>query len=293
MLLLRRVAVALLMLLPLAACGRSETPTETAATTASVTPAAASSTAVAANQTPAAAATVASAGTANATVVAAASTAVTTAASAAAPAPAAPAPNDANAPRLGIDYEILPTPQPTYGNGKIEVAEVFSYACIHCAEFQPVVDEWLKKLPSDVRYEYVPAVFAQVWENFARAFFAAKILGVQERTHDAVFKAVHIEHAVKTPSPEGIADWYATQGVDRTKFLDTMNSFGVTAMVNRAKQFALRTGIEGTPTIIVAGKYKVNVNADRGFPGMLATVDYLLARERALSAAGPAPAKQP
>jgi thiol:disulfide interchange protein DsbA len=204
---------------------------------------------------------------------------------------AAPDVADANAPRLGIDYEILPTPQPTYGEGKIEVAEVFSYACIHCAQFQPVVDAWLKKLPSDVRYEYVPAVFQQVWENFARAFFAAKALGVQERTHDAVFKAVHIEHTVKNPTPEGIADWYATQGVDRGKFLDTMNSFGVTAMVNRAKQFSLRTGVDGTPTIIVAGKYKVEVNTERGFDGMLATVDYLVARERSLAAAAPAATK--
>jgi len=204
----------------------------------------------------------------------------------------APTTVDPNAPRLGIDYEILPAPQPTYGQGKIEVAEVFSYACIHCAQFQPVVDEWLKKLPKDVRYEYVPAVFQEVWENFARAYFAAKVLGIQEQTHDAVFKAVHIDHTVKTPSLEGIADWYATQGVDRTKFLDTMNSFGVTSMVNRAKQFALRTGVDGTPTIIVAGKYRVNVNSERGFDGMLATVDYLLARERALSA-NPAAAQKP
>src|SRR6185369_10326274 len=80
-------------------------------------------------------------------------------------------------PRPGIDYEILPTPQPTFGQGKIEVAEVFSYACIHCSEFQPLVDNWLKSLPKEARYEYVPAPLQSVWENFARGFFAAKILG--------------------------------------------------------------------------------------------------------------------
>ena len=185
-------------------------------------------------------------------------------------------------PRPGVDYEVLPTPQPTYAQGKrIEVAEVFSYACIHCSEFQPLVDAWLKKLPADVRYEYVPAVFQPVWEHFARGFLAASILGVQPRTHDLVFKAVHVDHVFKTGSLEEIADWYASQGVNRAKFLATMQSAKVDAMLDRAKQFALRTGIQYTPTIIVAGKYRVNVEADRGFEGMLATTEYLLDLERA------------
>jgi thiol:disulfide interchange protein DsbA len=212
----------------------------------------------------------------------------------AASAAVAPDATDAAAPRLGVDYDILPTPQPTFAQGgKIEVAEVFSYACPHCAQFQLLVNPWLKKLPKDARYEYVPAVMGSVWENFARAFFAAKIMGVQARTHDAVFKAMHIDHSIKSPSLEDLADWYATQGVDRNKFLETMNSFGVNAMINHAKQFGLRTGISGTPTIIIAGKYRVNVTVDRGLTGVLATTDYLLAREKSMSAGKAATAKVP
>jgi thiol:disulfide interchange protein DsbA len=279
----RRFLSALLILLPLAACAQSSTPAATSAATAAVAPAAAITSAA-----PAAAATVT-----HAASEAVAPAATVAAASAAESAEAAPMAIDANAPRLGTDYEILPTPQPTFAQGKIEVAEVFSYACIHCAQFQPVVDAWLPKLSKDVRYEYVPAVFNDMWEHFARAYFAAKVLGIQPKTHDAVFKAVHVDHTIKSPDLGDIADWYATQGVDRTKFLDTMNSFGVNAMVNHAKQFSLRTGISGTPTIIIAGKYRVNVTQDRGFSGMLATTDYLLARERAMAATKPAAAKKP
>jgi thiol:disulfide interchange protein DsbA len=190
-------------------------------------------------------------------------------------------------PRPGVDYDVLPTPQPTYGQGKqIEVAEVFSYACIHCSEFQPLVDAWLKKLPSDVRYEYVPALFQPVWEHFARGFFAARILGVQPRTHDLIFKAVHEDHVFKIASLEEIADWYATQGVNREKFLATMKSPAVDAQIERARQFALRGGIQYTPQIIIAGKYRVNIQADRGFEGMLTTTDFLLAQERAAAKHG-------
>jgi protein dithiol oxidoreductase (disulfide-forming) len=217
------------------------------------------------------------------------STAPAPAAKPAARAAAAPA----AAPRAGVDYEVLAVPQPTYGLGKIEVAEVFSYQCIHCAEFQPSVNTWKKTLPADARWEYVPAVFGGTWDNFARAFFAAQILGVQPRTHDLVFKAVFVDKSIKGGSPDELADMYAKFGVDRAKFLATMKSFGVTAKLNRAKQFALRTGVTATPTIIVNGKYRVNVTTDGGFPAMLSTVNYLIVRERAAAAkAAPAPVKK-
>lgn len=194
------------------------------------------------------------------------------------PAPAA-APS---IPREGIDYAVLQPAQPTYGQGKIEVAEVFSYRCIHCAHFQPLVNAWKKKLPADVRYAYVPAVFGGTWDTFARAYFAAETMGVQPRTHDGVFKAVFIDNKITDGSLEQIAAWYGTQGVDSKIFLSTMQSFAINAKLNRAKQFALRTGVTGTPTIIVAGKYRVMASGDRDLAYMLTTTDYLLARERAL-----------
>lgn len=203
----------------------------------------------------------------------------------------AAAPSPSLAPRPGIDYEALPTPQPTYAQGKIEVAEVFSYRCIHCAEFQPSVNAWKKTMPGDVRWEYVPGAFGGSWDDFARAYFAAEILGVQAKTHDAVFKAVFVDQLIKSGTPEEIAGLYGKWGVDSAKFLSTMQSFGVTAKLNRARQFALRTGVNATPTIIVNGKYRVNTTKDRGWNGMLATVNFLVAKERIQR--GKAPAAKP
>ncbi len=205
--------------------------------------------------------------------------------------PAAPDPN-APEPRVGTDYEAIAVPQPTWGaaDGRIELAEVFSYQCVHCAEFQPLVTQYTSKLPADVRWEYVPAAFGGTWNEFARAYFAAEVMGVQKRTHEAVFNGVFVEQKIKTGKPEEIADLYAGLGVDRAKFLATMSSFGVTAKLNRAKQFGLRTGVTATPTLIINGKWRVNVTTDRGFKGMLETANFLIQKERSASAniAGPA-----
>ena len=191
-------------------------------------------------------------------------------------------------PKAGVDYVVLPTPQPTYGTGKIEVAEVFSYRCIHCAEFQPKVNAWKKTLGPDVRWEYVPAAFGNTWDTFARAFLAAQVMGIQAKTHDNVFKGVFVEQAAGQGTVEEIAKMYAKWGVDEGKFLATMNSFGVTGKLNKARQFALRTGVDSTPTIIINGKYRVSVTPQRGFDGMIATTNWLVAKERAATAATPA-----
>jgi thiol:disulfide interchange protein DsbA len=194
-------------------------------------------------------------------------------------------------PRLGTDYVVLESPQPLWSQApKYEIAEVFSYRCIHCAEFQPKIDAWHKRMPSDARWEYVPGVFGSGWDEFARAYFAAEVLGVRERTHDDVFHGVFVDQYVKTGALDEIAAMYARWGIDKAQFLDTMQSFGVTAKLNRAKQFAMRTGVDATPTIILNGKYRVSVTPDRGFDGMLSTVEWLLARERAAASTGAAAA---
>lgn len=202
-----------------------------------------------------------------------------------------------NAPRLGIDYEVLPTPQPTFGQGKIEVAEVFMYTCIHCAQAQPSISQWQKRKAADIRFEYVPAIFGGVADNFARAYFAAQAMGVLEKTHDSVFRAVFIEKKIRSGTLEEIADLYASYGVDRAKFLATMNSFAVTSKLAKARQFSLRTGVNATPTFVVNGKYRAMNTRDRGHDGLIATIEFLVAKERAAmkkpatAATTPAPAK--
>ncbi len=273
---LARLALSsLVLILPLVACSPAPS-SDSAAATAAPTDA-----------TPAPVATVAT--PAETPAVAAASDAATPASAAPAAAPAAAAAVSADAPREGTDYELLPTAQPTYAQGKIEIAEVFSYRCVHCAEFQPSVNAWKKTMPADVRWEYVPAAFGDSWDDFARAFFAAEVMGVRERTHDMVFKGVFVDQMIKNGGLEEIADMYGKFGVDRNAFLATMQSFGVTAKLNRSRQFAMRTGVTATPTIILNGKYRVSVTRDRGFEGMLKTVDFLIARERAASATASVP----
>lgn len=187
-------------------------------------------------------------------------------------------------PRLNVDYEVLATPAPAYNPtpGKVQVIEVFGYTCIHCAHFEPLLSAWkAKKMPAGAKLDYLPGVFGGPWDEFARAYFAAEQLKVLDKTHARIFKAVHEEHAFQTGNPEEIATYYAKLGVDRNLFLAAMQSPATEAKLKAARDYAQAVDVQGTPTVIVAGKYKLLVTRDRGFEGTLATADYLIARELA------------
>ncbi len=199
---------------------------------------------------------------------------------------AAPAPTTTAltgpAPVEGSDYQVISNGQPFQpAAGKVEVVEIFGYVCPACAAFQPLVGPWKAGLPSDVNFVYVPAMFGGTWDNYARAFYAAQTLGVQEKTHEALYAAIHSQQTLKgergADSVDDIAKFYAGYGVDPKQFAATMGSFAVNAKTNSAKQFAQRSAISGTPSIIINGKYLVK---GKSFPDMLRIADHLIARER-------------
>ncbi|PKM07315.1 MAG: hypothetical protein CVV14_09070 [Gammaproteobacteria bacterium HGW-Gammaproteobacteria-4] len=198
--------------------------------------------------------------------------------------------SDDSTPQEGREFTTMASAQPMAPvDGKIEVVEVFSYACIHCANFEPYVKSWKKDLPQDVNFIYMPMSQGGSWEAFGRAFYAAESMGLLDKTHEALFKAVHIDKRPFTSLSE-IAGFYKDYGVDPKVFESTMQSFAVNAKINRARQLAPRWMIQGTPSLVVAGKYRVMASPVSGLPGMLKTAEYLIDRERAAAKAAQATA---
>jgi len=185
----------------------------------------------------------------------------------------------AAAPVEGTDYEVIAGGAPYEPvAGRVEVVEVFGYTCSHCAHFEPALQAWKAKLPKDVKFTPIAAPFGGYWEPYAKAYFAAKALGIAERSHEAVFHALHEEGALpRNPTDDELAGFYARFGVQPARFVAAFNGPGVEAQMERALAFVQRSGVEGTPTLIVAGKYRVIAKqAD-----VLRVVDQLVARERA------------
>ena len=184
----------------------------------------------------------------------------------------------------GPGYELVEPAQPTNAPaGQIEVIEVFNHSCIHCFDFQPMVDAWLKKKPANVKFTYLAAPLGGHFDVFARGYFAAEALGVADKVHKGVFEAVFTK---KTPiaTIEDLAGVYEGLGVKREDFLAAANSFAVNARMKQTAQMLTRYNALSTPTVLVAGKYRVTGVSAAGYPNVFGIVDQLIAKESAPAA---------
>jgi thiol:disulfide interchange protein DsbA len=157
--------------------------------------------------------------------------------------------------QLGKDYTLLNPPQPT-NTKKIEVLEFFFYGCSHCYHLHPLLSAWEKTMPGDVELTYLPTVFRDSWEPMAYTYYALESMGDQAQLHDALYRAWNEDNIVLVDEDK-IADFVAKHGVDRAKFTAAYDSFAMKSMVTRAKQMIRSYGINGTPTLVVDGKYVI------------------------------------
>ena len=200
----------------------------------------------------------------------------------------------------GVHYDrVVPEQHTNVPAGKIEVLEVFSYGCPACNGFQPVLEQLKQSLPPNAQMAYLPASFnpGEDWPMFQRSYFAAKALGIAERTHQAMYDAIWktgelaisdpATRKLKNPMPslEDAARFYASAaGVKPEAFLATANSFSVNLKMQVADQQITAMKVDSTPSLIVNGKYRLRMESLRTANEVIGLVNYLVARESALMA---------
>jgi thiol:disulfide interchange protein DsbA len=155
----------------------------------------------------------------------------------------------------GKDYTLLNPVQPV-SSKKIEVLEFFFYECPHCFHLHPFLAAWEKTQPADVELTLVPTMFRDSTEPLARTYYALEGIGKIKQLDDAIYQAIHVKQA-NLYDLDTIGAFVAGNGVDRAKFSAAYNSFTVNSKIVRAKQMIRSYGINGTPTLVVDGKYAI------------------------------------
>jgi thiol:disulfide interchange protein DsbA len=158
------------------------------------------------------------------------------------------------APVEGRDFVRLNTPAPVPAGGKIDVVEFFSYACPHCYEFEPALEQWVKRLPADVAFRRVPAAFNAVWESYAKSYYAFEAAGLVETLHKRLFAALHVQR-LRLNDEKDMAEWVGKNGGDAAKFLEALKSFGTATKLRQGKQLAEAYKIDGVPTLGIHGRF--------------------------------------
>ncbi len=187
----------------------------------------------------------------------------------------------ASAQAEGKEFLRFKVPHPVETGKKIEVIEFFSYGCPHCADLEPQMQAWLRKLPPDVQFRRVPVAFFAPWENLAKVYYTLEALGEDMRLTPEVFLAIHGPARDNLAKEDRFLAWAAAKGLDRKKVEETYKSFGVAGKVGRAKQIAQTYNIQSVPTIIVDGKFQLTSGTAGGHGNVPATIDAAVAVARA------------
>lgn len=159
-----------------------------------------------------------------------------------------------SAPKNGVDYRTLDKPQQTASGQAVEVTEFFWYSCPHCYAMEPTLVDWVRKQGSNITFKRVPIAFRDSMVPQQKLYYTLEAMGKLDELHVKVFNAIHAQKR-PTDTDAQILDFVVKNGIDKTKFLDTYNSFGVQSKVARAKQLQEAYQVDGVPLLAVGGRY--------------------------------------
>ena len=176
--------------------------------------------------------------------------------------------------RQNIEYRLIPV-QPVETGERIEVIDFFWYGCPYCNDLQPTLEEWLKRKPDDVALRRVPAILRDSWAPHARIYYALELLGEVERLHLKVYEGYHVEQ-LHMSKPEVMEQWAAKHGIERQRWLDAYFSPETDARIARAFQATKRYDVQGTPSLVVDGRYLTSSSMTSTVRGVVMVLEDLV-----------------
>jgi thiol:disulfide interchange protein DsbA len=187
------------------------------------------------------------------------------------------------APVEGVNYKPLRPAVPTnVAPGKVEVVEVFWYACGHCYLLEPRIEAWERKgKPSNVELVRMPAVWNDLLKMHARLFYTIDVLG-KPQLHGEVFREINVR-GNRLDTPQKIEAFMVSRGVSKTDFQKTFSGFAVESKLARAVDLNKRYRIASTPTVVVNGKYVTDVGMAGGEDKLFELINALAAGEKPAS----------
>jgi thiol:disulfide interchange protein DsbA len=181
----------------------------------------------------------------------------------------------------GLDYNTVNTPRPDTGK-KVEVLEFFMYHCPHCNVLDPVLADWVKKNNDKI-------VFRRMHmgdDAQAKAFYTLEAMNaLGNGMHEKIFRAIHVDHN-RLNTDAALQDFVVKNGVDKAKYVEAFNSFGVQTKLKRAQQVATQYKLDSVPALVIDGRYTTSpavaghglTSADAAHKAMFAVVDSLVAK---------------
>lgn len=198
---------------------------------------------------------------------------------------AAPDPNVAHDVwQAGRHYRELIPAQPTHvADGKIEVVEVFWYACWDCSKLEQLLRAWSSRKPADVELVRIPVPWRAA-QAHARLFYTLESLNRRD-LHQAAFDTIFQKgnRLVALEDERTLAlqmEFAGSHGIGPEDFTAQYNSSTVNGYLDRAATLTQSYQIEGVPSLVINGRYVTDEQRAGGAQALLDLIEYLTSLER-------------
>jgi len=180
----------------------------------------------------------------------------------------------------GINYTIIPVPLdvPLKNPNNISVIEFFWYGCVHCYKLETYLHPWIKKLPSNVEFIKVPALFGGNWVFHGRVYLALEEMQADPSIHADIFDEIHVNNN-RLSTESSIKSFLKEKGVPTNEFFAKFNSIDVVRKMQLYKKIIIQSATDGVPALVVNNKYYINGRLAGSMENMLDIADYLIKKE--------------
>lgn len=176
----------------------------------------------------------------------------------------------------GVHYTIIDQHQgglQKRGAGDNEVVEYFSFSCAGCYSFESSISALLRTQPS-TNFRRVHMPFGGPKAKFSQKAFALIVLLNATKHKDTIFNRIHVERNLFDSDKE-IIGFFQKLGYERTLIDQTMQSFTADALIRKMNKEASKLKISSVPSVIVNGKYMINVRSLESTQDLALVVSYL------------------
>lgn len=182
----------------------------------------------------------------------------------------------------GRDYKVIESAvmNEQAKSGALTVKEFFSYGCPWCYKIERPLYKWKKGLPKKVVFKRVPVVFEAGWDLYAKAYYAADILGVEKRLSFALFREIQVKKE-KLESEEAMIQFFINHGIsEKVAKSAFLSSPTVDAMVLDGITQMQSLQVNAVPSFVINEHYKVDIAMSEGdYDKMFRVVGFLIAKE--------------
>jgi len=146
-----------------------------------------------------------------------------------------------------------------------EVREYFSFYCGHCFRFEALAAAIKKNLPTGAVFvknhvDFLPGASRKMQKVMTKALVTAQVLNVEESSIEAIFKYIHVHHAVFAQVKD-VRNVFILNGVDGKDFDQAFASKEVEdraeSMVVHQDALSTSGGMTSVPSVVVNGKYRI------------------------------------